>query len=145
MQKSNQLLGSLLETWNKARGQRAMPQWSGFDARALRPWLGHLALVECLGSDELRFRLCGTNLHARLGGEFTRCSLAALDPEIGAPLCLQLAQVLQSRAPIWAHFDRAVAGKRVHFLDLYLPLSDDAASVSLVLFASYPQRSKVAS
>ena len=62
-------LASLRALWDAKRQERAMPSRDDFGIHELKPWLGHLALVDVAG--ERTFRLCGTNLSARFGGDMT--------------------------------------------------------------------------
>ncbi|MBI1330264.1 MAG: PAS domain-containing protein [Alphaproteobacteria bacterium] len=81
MDKARQRLTTLREFWDKKRDANALPRRGDFDPKALRPWIGNLALVEIVPDGEMHFRLCGTNLYGRLGGEFTGRAVNALPQE----------------------------------------------------------------
>ena len=83
VEKANHKLRDLLALWNDKRGARAMPSRADLDVSGLKPWLGNLALIDIAEDGRAVFRLCGTNLHARFGGERTRHDVSALDTEIG--------------------------------------------------------------
>jgi hypothetical protein len=142
VESANHKLRDLLAFWNDKRGQRDMPSRSDLGVATLKPWLGNLALIDISGEGEAVFRLCGTNLHARFGGEVTRRDVTALGPEIGKSLqdCLQRA--CRSRAPAEATHERIIDGVPAAFCELCLPLSEDAIHVHTLLFASYPVTKK---
>ncbi len=131
-------LRDLLAFWHKQRGIRPFPTRRDLSVHLLRPWIGNLALIDILDGGEACFRLCGTNLHARFGGEFTRRSMTALDAAIGASLRDGIERVRKSGAPTELSHERVIDGRRTSFREICLPLSEDAVRVDAVLFASYP-------
>ena len=86
MERANQKLKSLWELWNEKHGERARPARHGLAVNALTPWLGNLALIELKNANGPSFRLCGTNLHGRFGGEGNGCQIEALKDGIAASL-----------------------------------------------------------
>jgi hypothetical protein len=119
-----------------------MPNRNDLDPRVLRPWIGNLALIEISIGGDAQFRLCGTNLHGRFGGEFTRRSVTTLDAQIGESVRDCIDRVCSTKAPAELTHERVIDGERKTYRELGLPLSDDAARLSIVLFASYPAKMK---
>ncbi|MEJ1967069.1 MAG: PAS domain-containing protein [Rhizomicrobium sp.] len=142
MEKANQKFRALLALWNEKRGTRQMPARGDLDVSALKPWLGNLALIDVGKDGQAKFRLCGTNLHARFGGEMTRRSVSALDVHIGGELQNSIFEVCQSHAPKELRHDRVIEGTVTSFRELCLPLSDDGQSVHMLLLASYPVKQR---
>jgi len=137
MNKASQKLFALCELWDEKRKADRLPRRSDFDPKSLRPWIGDLALVEIAAGGEPLFRICGTNLHNRFGGEFTGLAIGSLAPEIERDFRHGLTHVCQSKAPLEMHYGCTVNGEVKSFRDAYLPLSDDNARVGTVLFASF--------
>lgn len=142
MERANQKLRDLLALWNDKRGDRPMPSRSELAVAALKPWLGNLALIDISGDGGAVFRLCGTNLHARFGGEVTRRDVAELSPAIGESFRACLEWVCRSQTPTECIHERVINGVPAAFSELHLPLSDDATHVHTLLFASYPVTKK---
>jgi hypothetical protein len=77
------LLGSFLDYWATRLIDGLPPVRNGdFSPAALRPWLGHLAVIERDGDSGFRFRLAGTNLHARFQAELTGRQLRDVEPDV---------------------------------------------------------------
>jgi hypothetical protein len=108
----------------------------------LRPWIGNLALIDVFENGEDEFRLCGSNLHARFGGEVTRRRLSTLDRQTMDVLQRSIAAIRRSRSPQELEYHRVVDGTAMSFRELCLPLSNDEMSVSTVLFVSYPTKQR---
>jgi hypothetical protein len=138
VEKANQKLRDLLGLWNDSRRGRPMPSRADLSVTALRPWLGNLALIDLSAGGMAVFRLSGTNLRARFGGEMTRRDVTVLSAEIGQSFRDCIARTCQTRAPTKATHERVIDGASVAFRELFLPLSDDASRVHTLLFASYP-------
>ena len=138
VEKANQKLRDLLGLWNESRRGRLMPSRADLSVTALRPWLGNLALIDLSDGGVAVFRLSGTNLHARFGGEMTRREVTVLSAEIGQSFRDCIARTCQTRAPAEAMHERVIDGAPVAFREFCLPLSDDATHVHTLLFASYP-------
>jgi hypothetical protein len=137
VQAANHKLLDLLRLWNDTRGDRPMPSRAELDVTALKPWLGNLALIDVLGDDRARFRLCGTNLRVRFGGEMTGRVVTSLDPEIGQSFRDCLLRACRTGIPAEATHERIIGRIPAAFSELCLPLSEDAVHVHTLLFASY--------
>lgn len=138
MEQANQKLRALQSLWNDARGPRPMPARADLDVKMLKPWIGNLALIDIFQDGDAEFRLCGTNLHARFGGEVTKRRVSSLESEISGALRDCIIAVCRSRAPGELEHHRMVDGTAMSFRELCLPLSDDGKCISTLLFASYP-------
>ncbi len=142
MEKANGKLQSLLALWQEKRGARPMPSRSDLPVTALRPWLGNLALIDLTGTVPY-FRLCGTGLRTRFGGEMTGQKLDAVQDAHGRNelrRCIEQSRQTLKPAPM-VHEVRADNGKTV-FHELCLPLGRDAKQPDTVLFASYAEQKR---
>jgi len=137
MDKARQRLTALREFWDKKRNAKELPRRGDFDPKALRPWIGNLALVEIVPDGEMLFRLCGTNLYGRLGGEFTGRDVNSLPSGIAEQFCEGVRHACRTRTPFELTHRLVMNGEAKSFCDVYLPLSDDNARVKIVLFASF--------
>ena len=142
VERANHKLRDLLALWHDKRGTRAMPARADLGVTALKPWLGNLALVDIQDDGRGVFRLCGTNLHARFGGEMTRRDVCELSPAIGDSFRACLEWACRSQTPTESTHERVIDGVSAAFSELHLPLSDDATHVHTLLFASYPVTKK---
>jgi hypothetical protein len=137
MEKATRKLFALRTLWDAKRSASNLPRRADFDPKSLRPWIGNLALVEIPAGGEPLFRICGTNLHDRFGGEFTGRAIGSLAPEIERDFRHGLTHVCRSKAPLEMNCGCTVNGEARSFRDAYLPLSDDDACIGTVLFASF--------
>ena len=117
-----------------------MPSRGDLPVTALRPWLGNLALIDLTGTAPY-FRLCGTGLHARFGGEMTNQKLDAVDPAHGRRELLScIEQVRQTLHPTPMIHENGADHNRTVFHELCLPLGRDEKRPDTVLFASYAEQ-----
>jgi len=137
MEIANQKLNALLALWNDKRGARALPSRADLTVTTLKPWLGNLALIDLPADGLPMFRLCGTGLHARFGGELTKHKVETLADDIGRSLRECIEQVRRTRNPKDSQHERMVAGAKVEYRELCLPLSEGGEEVHSLLFASY--------
>ena len=127
-----------LETlWQERRGGRHLPTRKDLGVAALKPWLGSLALFECHPAHGALFRICGTSLHERFGGELTGLPVSALEPKMAADLEEFLAKALATRRPQRREYVIQRQSSVVKFRELFLPLAGFDGDPRLVLFASY--------
>jgi hypothetical protein len=140
MQKANQKLEDLLSLWRDKRGPALMPSRADLPVSALRPWLGNLALVDLSGTHAY-FRLCGTGLYTRFGGEMTRRKLDSLEDGHGKETlksCID--EVRKTFQPKRMVHVSTVEHATVTFHELCLPLAADGQTIDMVLFASYAEQ-----
>lgn len=137
-EKANQQLQALVALWEERRGNRPIPMRDDLPVKDLRPWLGCLALFEFRPSLGPVFRLCGTSLHRRFGGEMTGKPVTDLPPEIAHDLTKQLEKARAEQKPRRAKYSTPQEPPTT-FHELYLPVAGPACSGDLVLFASYAE------
>jgi hypothetical protein len=130
-------LKALLAAWQARCCGRDMPRRADLPAEKLRPWLGHLALLEPAGAS-FRFRISGTDLIPRCGGEATGKSVDELPPEFGASLSAILRRACATRAPIVAALIQRQEHSTAIYSELVLPLQDRDPAQLLLLLGSYP-------
>jgi len=129
-------LQALLALWHDVRGTRPMPVRGDLPVSVLRPWLGNLALIDLAATPY--FRLCGTRLHRRFGGEMTGFGPEALDEHHGPrQMTLRLAEAQRALIPVQATHAMPEGCGTVLFRELYLPLGAGRQKAAMVLFASY--------
>jgi hypothetical protein len=140
MEKANKKLQDLIALWQEKRGGKALPSRGDLPVSILRPWLGNLALIDLTG-DAPYFRLCGTSLHARFGGEMTGQKLEAVtDAHSRQELvsCIEKAKCTLNPAP--AVHQAGVGRNRTIFHELCLPLGYDGKTADTMLLACYAER-----
>jgi hypothetical protein len=129
-------LTALFALWSAKCGTAICPARDRFTVAELRPWLGHLALLEQRDGDVL-FRVCGTELIARFGCEATGRMLASLcAPHAG--LRAAHAQARETFTPVPAITVMMAGDEPVTWSEIVLPLSDDGCSTSRFFLGSYP-------
>lgn len=134
---ANQQLLGLVALWEQRRGGRCTPTREDLPVQDLRPWLGSLAIIE-FRPDGPHFRLCGTALHRRFGGEMTGKPVAALNSDVARPLRLHLESVLADQRPRRASHSNTQTPP-TNFQEVYLPIVGRGGSGDMVLFASFPE------
>ncbi len=117
-----------------------MPSRGDLPVQELRPWIGHLALIDAAAGGKFRIRLCGTHLIRRLGREATGVSVDELAPDIAAQLCAVLKAACRALEPVVAVSSVALGRTTYWYVDVALPLADARADEGLFLLGSYPAR-----
>lgn len=126
----------LFALWSGKCAGENLPARDQFPVAELRPWIGHLALLEPRG-EEFQFRLCGTDLITRFGGEATGRVLHTCEAP-HASLRAALLESCETRAPAPVVTVTTQNGDPVSWSEIVLPLSQDGAQVSQLLVGSYP-------
>lgn len=129
-------LVALLALWSGKCDGENLPARDRFPVAELRPWLGHLALLERRG-EEFLFRLCGTDLIARFGGEATGRMLHTCEAP-HASLRAALLRSCETGAPVPSVTAMEINGDPATYSEIVLPLSESGARVSRVFVGSYP-------
>lgn len=138
-ERANQKLQALAALWEERRNGSGLPIRADLPPSLLRPWLGCLAIFELRPEKDPIFRLCGTSLHARFGGEMTGRPITDLQPDMAEPLRKELEFVIARRKPRRTrHISRGGLQLKM-FEELFLPLADDRGDGNFVLFASYSE------
>lgn len=140
MEKANQKLQALLALWNEKRGNRDMPSRADLNASALKPWLGNLALIDLRNGSGPTFRLCGTNLRDRFGGEVTGRSLDDLEDVIATSLRGAVNRVHETSKPMQYKHKAETENAPKAFYELCAPLSDNGVTIDTILLASYAEQ-----
>ena len=136
-ERANQKLQALVALWEGRRTGDQLPARADLPVSVLRPWLGSLALFELRPRTGPVFRLCGTGLHTRFGGEMTGKPITDLEPGVAEPLRKELESVVAGRKPRRSRHVSKAAERSLVFHELYLPLAGNGEDAELVLFASY--------
>jgi hypothetical protein len=130
-------LRRLYEFWKERRGTRMAPARAEFDPLALRYVLGNLLLVDVL-RDPLRFRyrLCGTNIVARVGFDLTgRFVDEHPEPQFRDFALGRYRKVVEFAAPLHDLRNQVFDQRTRRYEVLMLPLSSDGSSIDMVLVA----------
>src|SRR5262249_17329499 len=86
--------------WSRIRNGRGTPDQADIDPKALRRLLPFVFLLDARASDKLIYRLAGTTLCERYGGELRgRNYLSHWDPESRVRLIQVLRHALKQRSP----------------------------------------------
>lgn len=132
-------LAALLALWDQRRAGRVMPARRELSVEDLKPWLGHLILLDVLedGAD-FRYRLYGSRLVDRFGADWTGITVSLLPPAGRAAVLAEYRSAWQSRRPRLIRDNRIVGQEECRFAELVLPLSDDGANANMLLAGVYP-------
>lgn len=112
-----------------------MPARADFDVvRDLRPYLGHLELVEVLDHEhDFRYRVYGCALTALTGDERQGKRLSEIDSMSGGQMRAMFEQVVRTREPAEFRYE-GLRGRRPTVYDaLMLPLSSNGEDVQMIL------------
>lgn len=130
-------LRELLAYWHGKRGGRELPARADLDALELRPWIGHILMVDVVpAGDALRFRyrLFGTEFVYYHGRDLTGHWLDEI-ANVGFrdELLALYRAVVREHKPQFLAYDYVVDKRRHRFQAVLLPLSSDGRSVDIVL------------
>jgi len=133
------LLAFVRGYWQKHRGAAEMPRRQDIAPSAMKAHLPHILLADVVrGGEDFRYRLVGSELQRYFQGNPTgRLMSEALAP-FGAQTAMRTIQtyatVVTRRAPLRIRGTGALyAKKAMQFDALIAPLSDDGATVNMVL------------
>lgn len=129
-------LRELLTLWNTKRGARQAPQRDDFSHEGLRPWFGHLMILDCLASGEFRYRLYGTELTHLFGFDLTGKTVGASADRIGDKPLDEYDRVVRIGAPVYASRISPSAREYLQVDKLALPLME-GGRVTKILGAIY--------
>ncbi len=132
---SSPALRALYDLWLDKRGSRPAPSRSDFTIEDLRPWLGHLMILDCDGED-ISYRLYGTELVRIFGFDLTGRRVADCVPLIGQKPALEYREVIRSARPIYISRSSPSAREYLLMDKLALPLMD-GGKVNKILAAIY--------
>jgi hypothetical protein len=87
--------------WNRIRGRHGVPDQADIDPKALKRLLPNVFLLDARRDGAFNYRLAGTALCERFGGELRdKNFLAHWDRESRAQVATQLRQALRTRTPV---------------------------------------------
>jgi hypothetical protein len=133
-------LYNLWQFWNKVRGERLMPARTDFSPELLKPWLGHIALVDvCENPTRLQYRLVGTRIvdNAKFDATGKYIDELMADPATH-PLGRGLVRCLLLKAPVFETVrPRRSETFSLDFHRLALPLSANGRDVTMILLGEY--------
>lgn len=133
---ANPLLRALYRLWDGRRGSQPAPSRADFAVEDLRPWLGHLVILDCLEDDDFRFRLYGTALVDIFGFDLTNTLVSAAADRIGAKPMAEYRQVRATGLPCYIARGSPSSRDYLAMDKLALPLMDRGA-VTKILAAIY--------
>jgi len=131
---------ALVSLWLQRCGGRPMPWRDSLPMQDLRPWLGHLALIEIAGQGRFRMRLSGTHLIRRFGREATGLDIDELADDIRRQLRAILNATLKAAAPVIARSAVPLGRATDWHCEVALPLAAATGAMNTILFCSYPHK-----
>jgi hypothetical protein len=136
------LLQQLYAYWDERRAGRPMPARAGIDPVDFAYALGNVILVDVLHAPmRFRIRLHGTTLATEAGYELTGKMLDELPISEFRTLAEQsFTTTATTGRAFHSSRDRVLDGRRRAYETLMLPLSDDGATVNMLLVALFYSR-----
>jgi hypothetical protein len=131
-------VADLQALWESRHGDAFLPPWSAIDVFDLRPWLGHLILLEVIdGGADFRYRVHGTALVALRGEDLTGRHLSTLPR--GRDRLLQEYRGCIAAARPTVLRRRYLGGGRDYITVVkgILPFAEDGRTVDRLLVAMY--------
>ena len=133
-------LAALEQLWERKRVGAKLPSKTAFPPHEIRPWLGHVLLVD-VDQNPVRFRvrLMGVNLVAYAGTDHTGRWLDEIfDPEQVKRLTAPHFKCLETKAP---HYDVTAiikdGSEKMLLHRVHLPCADDGSTVNVILGCAY--------
>lgn len=130
---------ALTAYWNSKRLGRIAPRRADIDPADIRSHMPNLLMFDVLAVGDYRYRLVGTALAEGPGRNATgrRISEVFADqPEVVRVFCGRLDKVVETRAPLYSEgkvYWGEAAGDLRHFESGAFPLSEDGATINIVL------------
>ena len=141
-------LRALYGYWAEKRRGRPMPDRADIDPIEMRPWLGHLMLVERKPDGDYIYRLYGSAFVDQFKVDMTGQAISTLPAAQAELLRAEYDAVVNSAAPTTrqytAQFESTSRDKRSSWAversweRLVLPLSNGGSEVGMLLVAAYP-------
>jgi hypothetical protein len=126
----------LLNYWQTKRGDRSMPARAAIDPLEMRAHIGHLILVDVIGSPpRFRYRLIGSEVTRRVGRDSTGKYLDALySPAVYEAMIVSYEWIVANRRPMRCTGNLQHANREwIGFESIDLPLSDDDHEVNMLI------------
>jgi hypothetical protein len=134
--RNDPILSDALAFWLARRGARTMPRKSDLDPVEMPPrLLPQLQIIEPIADGRFRFRLVGTAAVEAYGRDYTgRCPDEMFTPDRAAFIQRIYRTACETRRPVFSR-NKYITTKNVDLIAnrLYLPLSDDDATVDFIL------------
>lgn len=141
-------LRALYGYWAEKRRGRPMPDRADIDPIEMRPWLGHLMLVERKPDGDYIYRLYGSAFVDQFKVDMTGLAISSLPAGQAELLRAEYDAVVNALAPTTrqytAQFESTSRDKRSSWAversweRLVLPLSNGGDAVGMLLVAAYP-------
>ncbi|MEK9967517.1 MAG: PAS domain-containing protein [Ferrovibrio sp.] len=136
----NPRLQELHDLWNSKRENRIAPARSDFTIGEFRPWLGHLLILDNVGSrDRIRYRLYGSKLVELFGFDLTNRTVLDSMLLIGDRALIEYETVARLGQPVHVSRYTPTAKRHIQVDKLALPLISDG-HVDQILAAIYPSQ-----
>jgi hypothetical protein len=131
-------LRKALAYWERKRGERRMPRRADIDPVEIPDLLPYVRLVDVVARGQYRYRLVGTEVEQLHGGLkfYGRLVHEALPPQLADHIIPVYDECVRERRPVFLEQifytpDREQVAR--HSRVLFLPLSEDDETVSMVL------------
>ena len=138
--RSDPILGPTLAYWDEVRGNRFAPRRADIKASCLRDQLRHLQFIDVVRSPDVqtlrfRYRMIGTRLVQAFGCEFAGKFVDDLFAGDKARFFNELyGEICDLRRPLFVRCKYKTAkGLEIASDRLYLPLSEDGATVTMIM------------
>lgn len=129
-------LRRLYEFWREKCAGRRAPLRADFSVEELRPWLGHLMIIDCIEGDDFRYRLYGSGLVAIFGFDLTGMLVSEATARIGEKPLLEYRQVRTLQVPSYVARSSPSSREYLTMDKLALPLVENGA-VNKIIGAIY--------
>lgn len=129
-------LTGLQALWQDRCKAGLIPARADFPIEDLRPWLGHVSLVDVeTAPRRFRWRLIGTGIAERLGRDVTGSWFDEVyDDETLAGYVRAYSRAVDRRQPVFHAGDLEFVGKEFQqFQSIHLPLSDTGTDVDMLM------------
>jgi hypothetical protein len=132
-------LRALYSLWESLRRDCAFPVWRELDRHQLEPFLDNLLLIDVLREPlRFRFRYHGKDLAWRAGYEMTGKLVDELPHRRNRAVLLERCRSLtENPRPYVGQDARFVGGRELAYEVLWLPLSEDGSTVTMLMGALY--------
>ncbi|MCW0232637.1 MAG: PAS domain-containing protein [Ferrovibrio sp.] len=132
------MLRELYELWAAKRHGRLAPSRSDFSVFELKPWLGHLLILDNLHSrEDIRFRLYGSNLTEIFGFDLTYKTVIDSVILIGDRPLVEYDEVSRLQRPVYVSRFSPSIRNHIQVDKLALPLMS-GSKVDQILAGIYP-------
>jgi|HigsolmetaAR201D_1030396.scaffolds.fasta_scaffold53529_2 Uncharacterized protein conserved in bacteria len=132
-------LRSLHAFWDRCRAGRVMPLRRDIDVLDLRPWLGHLMLIDVIdGGADYRYRVYGSVIASYFNRDLTGRCVSSLAPSVQEVVHAEYGYVVRHAVPLAISRRRSVQFFSMVMARLILPLTVTGRDVEMLLVGVYP-------